>query len=296
MTDPGTDTVRRYIVRWGDGKEDVYDRAGPVTHVYSGVFAEQTIRVLLEDEDGIHPLAGEHKVFVTGAGVVDGTLFILGYDENDVVTVNQAGNGTLRVIANFFVGQNFKTFRAADVRRMVIYVTGGNDSVTIAENITIPVIIDGGDGDDRLRGGGGPSVLLGGAGNDILIGGNGRSVLIGGLGANTLVGQGAEDILIGGRTAFDSDLAAWRALDAILSEWNSSRDFATRVQNLRGGTSPVLQPSWSLSTEGKGAGATVFNDLDIDIMTGGTGMDWFFADLGRDRITDKKPDELIDRL
>lgn len=66
VTDPGADQVRRYIVRWGDGRTDTYTAAGPVTHVFNQYFGEHTIRVQLVDEDGTHPSAGEFHVVVVG--------------------------------------------------------------------------------------------------------------------------------------------------------------------------------------------------------------------------------------
>ena len=52
------------------------------------------------------------------------------------------------------------------------------DRVTLSGNIDILTLIDGGDGNDHMKAGRGPSVLMGGAGNDRLIGGFGKSVLI----------------------------------------------------------------------------------------------------------------------
>lgn len=66
VTDPGSDTVQRYVVHWGDGTEDTYTTAGPVTHVFNQYFGEHTIYVQLVDEDGTHPSAGEFRVVVVG--------------------------------------------------------------------------------------------------------------------------------------------------------------------------------------------------------------------------------------
>src|SRR5439155_1336373 len=190
--DPGQDTVRQYIVHWGDGRQDVYTRPGNVTHVYSNVFGLRTIRVALVDEDGTHPLAGQKTVLVTGAGIIDGRLWVVGTNGDDHVHINQQGNGLLKVHANFFVGVPFVTFPLAP-------------------------------------------------------------------------------------------------LDAILAEWNSGRDYATRAQNIRTGSGPLLSSAFRLQ-----AGVTVFNDADVDDFTGAAGADWLFADLGRDRVRDKKSFEWLD--
>ena len=79
-------------------------------------------------------------------------------------------------------------------------------------------------------------------------------LLIGGLGADLLLAAGGEDILIGGTTAHDAD---YTALQTILSEWNSSESYATRVINISGGyTGPLLNTS------------TVFDDGSVDGLRG----------------------------
>ncbi len=59
-------------------------------------------------------------------------------------------------------------------------------------------LLDGGDGNDRLRAGNWASQLFGGAGNDILEGGDGEDLLDGGLGSDFLQGGNGSDRLIGG--------------------------------------------------------------------------------------------------
>ncbi|MBI3411511.1 MAG: hypothetical protein HY040_24550 [Planctomycetes bacterium] len=153
----------------------------------------------------------------------------------------------------------------------------------------------GGEMDDALFGGPGNDVLVGGAGNDVLDGGPGRDVLIGGQGADTLLGGRGGDLLIGGRTAFDDNAAA---LSAVLAEWSSHRSYADRVANLRGdGDGPRANHSYFLIASGPQA--TVFEDGETDTMTGGSGRDWFFAQLAgapMDWITDLNKHELVDAL
>jgi hypothetical protein len=75
---------------------------------------------------------------------------------------------------------------------------GGDDRVSVARDISIPVTIRGGPGDDVLSGGSGPDKLLGGAGNDRLLGGNGADLLFGGEGKDVLIGGPGNDSLHGG--------------------------------------------------------------------------------------------------
>lgn len=75
---------------------------------------------------------------------------------------------------------------------------GGDDRVSVAANITLPVTMRGGAGDDVLVGGGGLDKLVGGNGDDRLIGRRGADLLFGGPGADVLVGGPSADVLRGG--------------------------------------------------------------------------------------------------
>lgn len=75
---------------------------------------------------------------------------------------------------------------------------GGDDHVTVAKAIAIPVTMRGGAGNDTLLGGSGPDKLLGGDGGDRLIGGRAPDVLYGGPGDDVLIGGPGRDALRGG--------------------------------------------------------------------------------------------------
>jgi len=74
----------------------------------------------------------------------------------------------------------------------------GDDRVTVAKNVAIPVTMRGGAGDDYLLGGSGPDKLIGGAGADTLIAGAGADQLYGGPGNDKLFGGPGADVLRGG--------------------------------------------------------------------------------------------------
>ncbi|HSS03620.1 MAG TPA: hypothetical protein VLK89_00340 [Solirubrobacterales bacterium] len=75
---------------------------------------------------------------------------------------------------------------------------GGDDRVTVANEVSAPVTIRGGGGDDYLVGGAGTDKLIGGDGNDRLIGGRGNDLLFGGEGKDVLIGGPGNDVLRGG--------------------------------------------------------------------------------------------------
>jgi hypothetical protein len=153
--------------------------------------------------------------------------------------------------------------------------TGVNGHVVLVENAI------GGSGNDSLTGNALGNILIGGPGDDTITAGTGRSLLIGGLGSDILVGGSDDDILIAGRTAFDAYPAA---LQAIFAEWHrTDRDYGARITDLRngGGYNGSFRLVW---------GSTVVDDGAADRLTGGPGLDWFFANPGpngvRDTITD----------
>jgi hypothetical protein len=79
-----------------------------------------------------------------------------------------------------------------------------------------------------------------------------------------------------------------------MAEWTSERSFETRVQNIRGIDNPEFGDrlnrssagdiDYFLSPDGQGMAETptVFDDGDYDILLGGSGSDWFLANLEDD--------------
>ena len=102
---------------------------------------------------------------------------------------------------------------------------------------------------------------------------DGQNMLIGGHGEDHLVGGGGDDILIGGSTTHDSSAAGFCSL---LKEWNSAADsYTVRVNKLR-----LLRN-------------TAVIDDETDLLTGASGLDWFFTDLD-DMIAHIQNGETID--
>ncbi|HEV2293464.1 MAG TPA: hypothetical protein VGR35_06380 [Tepidisphaeraceae bacterium] len=179
----------------------------------------------------------------------------------------------------------------------------GHDSIIATDDVMIPLILNGGNGNNTLRGGGADDILRGengldqlggGAGNDVLLGGtaldtltggSGNDILIGGLGGDELKGGDGEDILIGGTTQHDADNDALASLSA---EWGSANPNATRIANLRNGG--------GLNGVNVLTAATVGNDGATDRMRGGGGRDWFFHEVSRDSILDNTTGEELTSL
>ncbi len=151
------------------------------------------------------------------------------------------------------------------VDSLLVFAQAGDDRIELSSDFDIPSVLHGGLGDDRLIAGRGNTVLIGGEGDDRIEGGTARDIIIGGLGADRLKGNSGDDILIAGYTSFDLN---YQALVSILHEWSASRSYAARID--------TLAEQWLRSS---GVNATVFDDDDQDRLEGGSGKDWFFANL-----------------
>jgi RTX calcium-binding nonapeptide repeat (4 copies) len=137
-------------------------------------------------------------------------------------------------------------------------------------------------GDDTLTAGKGSSVLVGGPWSDRLWAGSGRDLLSGGGGADRFAGAGDDDILIAGRTRYDGDAAALRAL---MAEWmRTDVTYGARVEHLRGGGGRN-----GLARLDASAGA---DDEVKDDLAGGPGLDWFFAGAD-DAVTGRRAPEIL---
>jgi hypothetical protein len=233
------------------------------SHQYTtgGIFE---IIVTIQDDDTGFDTDGT-QAWVTGLRINDGVLQVIGTSVDDHVTINQQGDGTLKVHADFLLTGNFETFNGADVDKILAYLCEGDDHFTIAGNVDIPAIVHGGGDNDHLNGGGGPAVLLGEDGDDTLIGGQSRNILIGGLGSDRLVGARGDDVLIGGSTNADDDDDA---LMAVLAAWTSNDSYQDRVDAID-------------------ALLTVDDDEEEDQLTGSSDRDLFYDGVG-DILTDVK--------
>jgi Ca2+-binding RTX toxin-like protein len=133
-------------------------------------------------------------------------------------------------------------------------------------------------------GGGNLDVLDGGAGRDTLRGGPGKDLLIGGLAADILAGGDGNNVLIGGGTSYD---VRDQTFATIVAEWSlvTNATYGQRVRHLTDGG--------GLNGMNRLHAATVSDDGAADRLTGGQNLDWFFASLSQDELTDRRRDETV---
>jgi extracellular elastinolytic metalloproteinase len=255
----------------------------PPAHVYA-TNGTYTLTMTLRDDDGGVASVTRTVTIVSIQLQPDPwdasktALVVGGTPGNDVIAFRSAAGG-VRVVFN---GVSQGVFQPTG--HLIAYGQAGSDDIRVQGTIRLEALLFGGDGGDRLDGGGGADILVGGNGNDRMNGGAARDILIGGFGADRMDGGGGDDLLVGGSTAHDDNL---QALFSLMAEWNSTRDYATRVANLRGtGSGPRANGNYFLDL------ATVFDDGAVDRLTGAGGFDWFFPGLN-DVLVDRQSGELV---
>jgi Ca2+-binding RTX toxin-like protein len=290
FADPDTADTWTATVNFGDGTGAQPltlnpDHTFSVTHNYLTYATDQVV-VTVQDSGGASGSAGGtvsvQRFALENDPLTPGmtAFFVGGTAANDNISIGSGSPaGSLTLTMN---GVNYGTFPAppgSAFSRVVVYGLAGSDTITVANSVYTSAWLYGGDGSDKLTGGSGNDVLIGGAGNDTLNGGAGRDLLIGGDGSDNLTGSGTNhsDILIAGTTSFDSNPVA---LNAIMAEWTSAHDYATRVNNLTNGSgSPDrLNGNYFLQM-----GQTVFNDAYTDTLNYSS-QDWLFYDPSRDHL------------
>jgi Ca2+-binding RTX toxin-like protein len=134
---------------------------------------------------------------------------------NDVVNINGSAAGdTMSIIANGTNAQASSTGFTVPVNvssnlTLVINGLGGPDTISCVGNLAalVPLVLDGGDGNDTLLGSNGADLIFGGAGDDFIDGNQGNDTAFGGAdndtfrwdpgdGNDTLEGQGGADVLV----------------------------------------------------------------------------------------------------
>jgi hypothetical protein len=136
-------------------------------------------------------------VFRTTSEEGKDVLFVQGTEQSDKVGVIFSGdqlvlgvNGALSALPSDVVAE-------AEGGRVFVQLLGGNDRFACNPDVTTPMGVFGGSGNDRLSGGAATDVLNGEDGSDILFGGGGDDALSGGNGNDRLFGGGGGDALDG---------------------------------------------------------------------------------------------------
>jgi uncharacterized delta-60 repeat protein len=288
-----------FVVDFGDGSfSQLYSPGMDITHAYAD-YGTYTVTFLAADKDAGESAPATFQVTVGRTSLQQDpaypgkTMLLVGGSgsNNDLITVTTQSSA-IRVNVN---GVNAPL--VATTGRVVVYGNDGNDLIQVSSSVKVPVELYGGAGIDALKGSSGNDIIIGGDGIDLLVGGSGRDLLIGDgpfdiekTGSiDRIVGDADDDILIGGYFLGSEDRPS---LKAVMDVWgDTALTYPQRVA--------ILSASGGLLVSDAGLFSTVFDDNVIDVLTGDSGRDWFFANVDnghRDFITDLKANEFVNDI
>lgn len=196
------------VISAGAGDDTVYNIVGAAGQINGGAGKDRVItngnfKVVSDSAD--RPAV----VFKTRDSTValdNGVLYFAGDASNNVVDVQDNGDGTITTFYTDSSGTRVDTFNKADVTQVAGVLGAGDDTLNNDTNIDGVFygasgndFLQGGGGRDLLKGGSGDDTLLGRGGNDDLTGDGGFDYLDGGSGANTLRGgfDGQDTVITG---------------------------------------------------------------------------------------------------
>lgn len=152
--------------------------------------------------DTSQPATVSLDVDAATAKLLGGQLIINGGAIDDVIDLEFDANGAGTDDDEIIVTINDREldpFDANRVRSILINSFGGDDTITVATEITAPTRVVAGHGNDDVTSGDGDDRISVGVGDDTVDGGDGNNTLNGGVGADDLTGGDDKDTIRGGK-------------------------------------------------------------------------------------------------
>lgn len=206
-----------------------------------------------------------------GPNAGDRSTLILNTDEAETYKLYPGPVANSVIVESFGRSQVY-----TNVTKIVGNAGLGDDTIIISKDITIPVELSGGVGNDTLIGGSGNDILNGEEGNDDLRGGLGDDTIKGGAGLDYLMGEAGDDKLYG--SSEDDQLFGGEGNDYI--EGNEGND----TVHAGGGNDVIYAGIGFDSVYGEGGDDEIHGGADGDLIEGGDGGDKIYGDEGDDRI------------
>lgn len=159
-----------------DGKNVVVDPFQQTRNV-----AIQRERTLADAGGGQQYVSSDQLVFTTGGA-------------DDSVEVKNNADGSVGVSVN---GEDYQVELAQG--QLLTFRTGdGNDTIAVAPDVKVNLIVDAGAGDDTVQTGAGDATVFGGDGSDTIATGAGDNVVEAGSGDDKVTGGSGHNIIYGG--------------------------------------------------------------------------------------------------
>ena len=264
-----------FAVDWDDGSTG---SGSPASHAWAQP-GDYLVSVVASDKDGASSDPDTADAFVGGsldAPAKDGfprTVMLGGTTGGDSYNVKRVGTSVVVTQA----GSDPRTYTVPSTTEIVLMGGPGDDTMLVESSVLQQVIAVGGAGNDTLDVRSPSAIVAGGDGDDKVLGNDfGRDLLFGGDGLDIVEGKAGEDVLVAGRIPWErATPTARRALESLQVEWlRTTVAFASRVAHLAGTSGGALN---TVFLKPGGQDRTVFDDIAVDTLTGGTGNDWLVA-------------------
>jgi hypothetical protein len=148
FSDAGVLDRHTAVIDWGDGTTSPATMSEAnggggflASHVYAGGGAFTITLRLSDDANPAGVTTATSNVYVTGVGLYNGVLHVVGTNDRDDVKLVMDNKGVLKVKTDFL--KQDPEFSGASVREIRVVLGSGNDKFSTQGTITQPIYLNG---------------------------------------------------------------------------------------------------------------------------------------------------------
>ncbi len=212
------------------------------------------------------------------ANLLDGVLVVEGTESRDLIVISSNNN-------HLSVNGIAETFDSSGVQKIEVRAGGGSDIVAVSRAVKQMAVIDAGDGNDIVIGGGGLTAIHGGDGDDMLYGGTDTSLIFGDAGDDTIHGDNASNCLSGGDG--NDRITGGPRLDLIFGEAGND------ILDGQAGADIIIAGGGNDQLFGGLGNDLLLGESGNDILRGGDGVDILLGGEGVDQLFGEADDDYL---
>ena len=286
-----------YSINWGDGSPLVTGMGAGTLNLQHAFPTSGTknVTITVNDGDGGITVETLPVTIDTLFQDIDGNLFVSGRSGvADTFVFNTARDGSISITyTSTSQRYNSPGWVIPDGAKIYVYGQSGDDRID-ASRIYVPVVIYGGDGQDKLYGSQVDDTVYGESGNDTVTGNAGNDYLDGGAGLDRVDGGNGDDTALGGlgndsvNGAAGNDVLYGGTLDALLPDTNGA-------DTITGGLGDDLLFGQEGNDRLAGAQGhdVLVGGAGGDVLDGSTGNDILLGGAGADRLTGGNDEDIV---